>query len=112
MNVQLLNQVCEKIEAEPYLFAMGCFLHHTKCGTVACIAGHAVLLSTDKLVDDINSMARLFLNLTYDQANNLFFTNNWPWDFANAYAAAETASCEAHIAVLRIKHFIATNGQE
>ncbi len=73
---------------------MGVFHTRTECGTAACIAGHVLILegysptldscqfikNGEKVFADEGKRKKL-LGLTDDQAENLFYSNNWPEEF-------------------------------
>lgn len=92
MNVELMNKVIARIEAHPESFSMVDYIKTTDCGTVACVAGHALLLS-GYYVDEhghlfnphatfgsfFNTAADL-LDLSDDEAQFLFYN----FDIKNA----------------------------
>ncbi|MGB3207408.1 MAG: hypothetical protein WBB28_20680 [Crinalium sp.] len=43
LNVELLEAVKRRIMSDPMNFEIGATIENTACGTVACVAGHAVL---------------------------------------------------------------------
>lgn len=83
-----------------------------KCGTVACIAGWACLLSGQSIYAGAKVAGEL-LGLPYRDddsgpADALFFTFDWPHQFRDAYDDARTPTKRAKIAADRIEHLIAT----
>lgn len=149
INVDLLLKVKAKILANPESFYMGdwimkgedveVFVASTRyrpappCGTIACIAGWAVLIDNPNSglydpVDDepIDVRAARLLGLEVEIrkepyfdfkwspiANLLFYSSGWPPLIRERY---RDASCErdyvkmAQVAADRIDHFIATDG--
>lgn len=100
------------------------------CGTKACVAGWAILLSpeyhkaawdfvqSDKAYDSnsfefwIESGAKV-LDINEYQAKNLFLPQNWPSQFLEVDNFGEIDDqTTPELAVARIDHFIATNGEE
>lgn len=92
------------------------------CGTVACIAGWAAVLSQQQGGETIREVAsRLWnaadtggdaLEIDYDGQNRLFYTCDWPSKFREQYDAAKTPTARARVTVARIEHFIKTKGAE
>jgi len=102
------------------------------CGTTACIAGFAVMLDScgvssspnpgawrstmlDIVENDrcpIDRHAKDLLDLTEDQSDLLFYATAWPESFRNDYHSAPDAMAKARVAILRIKHFIETEGTD
>jgi len=103
------------------------------CGTVACIAGAAAILSGklpffmdgDRMVYDVGwslvePLALDRLGITQEQGDRLFYIRQlhigmwryWPDEFAEAYLAAKNSEERVKIAVERIRHFVATDGRE
>lgn len=122
MNIELFRRVQEKILAKPKRFEMDDWF----CGTTACIAGHAALLSghrrrkhssllvvkngVEQLVD---RAALKELRIDRLMASRLFYAGNWPDQFRYAYDHRTTTPQQrAQIASDRIDHFIATKGRE
>jgi len=126
MNVKLLRKIQKAILKEPRRFEMGEWgmrlelgdvpdRHMPPCKTLACIAGHADLLTHPRLFqravndDDHNAIrvrAQEQLGLTDRQAEILFTE----WD--DAYDKLTTPLQRARWAVKRIDKFIRTNGAE
>lgn len=131
MNIKLLRKIQKAIMQEPEQFDMD-YWFQTKegvpnCGTTACIAGWALSLSQKKnplqvavtidknfgLFDysGVRNLAAKVLEITIEQADNLFIKTHWPRDFRYAYRAAFTNGdmfIAADVAYHRINHFIAT----
>lgn len=120
---------------EPRRFSMGTFvtnddthIQHPPCGTVACIAGWAVIEHdrargksgsirvTQKYADGVLSFgakAAEVLGLDEQQAGRLFYTGNWPERFYDEYYEFAPGSLgRAKVAAERLDHFIATGGEE
>lgn len=151
-TIDLLRKVEQHILAEPRRLDMTHFgtafsPHRTQedsglppCGTNACIAGWAVVLSDPEveikdgfyqLANDyfdgsdlmhFEDIAAAKLELTTAQAERLFYFkewiegretgNGWPEGFAMDYDEAQTAEERARTTVQRIEHFISTDGNE
>jgi hypothetical protein len=75
------------------------------CGTAACIAGTANLLTGGKkLSADVRAAKQIGLSKL--QAENLFYKFNWPARFEVRYDSAKTPKARAKIACQRIDHLI------
>lgn len=130
MNVKLLRQVKKHILKNPARLYMdeGILIgepgdqlsdwrtsrRFAECGTAACIAGWACVLSGSdpkRLVNSpwvtISRKAKKLLGIKGDP-NFLFYENQWPAKFADAFECATTAEDEAQVAAKRIDHFIRT----
>lgn len=74
------------------------------CGTVACIAGHAVILSSPDtnwskaFLNDIEDAAQKYLDIREDQAFDLFFADNGP----------DLTDITLEMAVRTLRHFAET----
>lgn len=137
INVKLLRRVKALILEEPRRFNMDYYAATEKfypdlvhdqappCGTVACIAGWATL--EDERARGRKRLTPAFLNrvgrytgaralgLTFEQSQRLFYTEEWPDEFAEAYndaMAGDDFAMAADIAATRIDHFIKTKGAE
>lgn len=126
MNVELLRRVQKAIREEPKRMNMHTWINtdpHDNppiCGTTACIAGWAAILShqnTDESIHDtasnlvhwdvhINRTAGVALELDSEQRARLFFIEKWPAEFHNG------PDKMAEDAIARIEHFIKTEGRE
>jgi hypothetical protein len=84
---ELAYDVLAHIRANPHEWDQGTWLHETRCGTVACFAGWACLLAGDEAhfgdtvmtedgVLDVDVRAADLLDLTCDDANDLFSEYN------------------------------------
>lgn len=83
------------------------------CGTVACIAGWACLLSDKKVRNySAESTAIRSLNITFGQSEKLFFPYGWPnkADYEE-YQSCGNAEQRAQIVARVIDGFIATEGK-
>jgi hypothetical protein len=129
MNVKLLRKVKKHILEEPkrlfmrtYVFkksyegeklrtCMGKKRDFARCGTAACIAGWAVLLS--KKGDTVNLVTgREALELPdIETALRLFEPSSWPDKFQDGLDDDGTIKT-ARVAAARIEHFIKTKGAE
>jgi hypothetical protein len=139
MNTKLLEKTIKSIEEEPRRLDMKCWAKKVNpnndanppCGTKACIAGHVAFVNRKLYFYEFNgaaiknfpgihidTYAQEALKLDSDQAGRLFYFKNWndavgwPRKFSVAYNKAKTAKQRAKVAVARIRHFIATKGQE
>jgi len=137
MNVKLLRKIQKHILAEPRRLNMSHWAapsHDAPCGTMACIAGWAVILTKRRGAEKFRRVAerlgiglfpdpkRITLNpstvaakalrLDLDQKEKLFHTYGWPWNFREKYLNAENPRIRARAASDRIDHFIATHGKE
>lgn len=138
MNVELLQQIKAHILADPDAFRMDTW----SCGTAHCIAGWALILTNDPVVnpnaepweqrtlcerdpgekaaeilgisteDDGDEDQDDFYDDTTSEAKRLFHVNQWPDDFESRYELSDSRIARAITAAERIDHFIATNGQE
>lgn len=138
MNVELLQQIKAHILAEPDAFRMDTW----SCGTAHCIAGWALRLTNDPVVnpnaeaweqrtlserepgekaaeilgvsteDDGDMDEDDFFDETTSEAKRLFHVNQWPAEFERRYELANGRTERAITAAERIDHFIGTNGQE
>lgn len=116
INVPLLRKTLEHITAHPDEWDQDIWAERTPCGTVACLAGTAVLLQGFELdfyesecdcgcregttasyvISDppqtIQEVARTTLGLTEDQADDLFESDNTLrdlWAYANSFTNGE-----------------------
>lgn len=135
MNVQLLLQICDRIAKHPEAFKMESWAEQTECGTAACVAGYACILSgvqpnfSERCTGEDDRRTATFgenevcqfkaaelLELTCIQTRRLFFTtyrcDGWPIDYFRRYDDAKTPEERAAVAVERIHHFIKTEGRE
>lgn len=130
MNEALLRQVIDVIRAEPHKLDM-CSWEDTRdipgddgkyhCQTTRCIAGWALYLSGDHEIlhsdnaTDISRQARGRLDIDINQGAELFYLNDWPWKFAQAYAAYganDDFDGMTAVTVARIEAFIEENKDE
>lgn len=129
MNRPLLTAVRDAILAQPDRFSMDTWLHTsgslrsdiavgcnpaTECGTTACIAGWAVVLSPEprptlpqNTPEDPWARSRAFaeharhlLDLTPEQAKHLFYEDDWLEEgLCDAYQESDDKIEQAHLAV-------------
>jgi hypothetical protein len=124
MNVELLRKIAAVIQIRRGQFSMKCW-HKEKgqmygvesfceipepkrevCGTTHCFAGWAQVLSPERNCRaDAEEDARRLLELSQEEAQRLFYADNWPRGFGGWNANAKKAAA-------RIEHFIATDGRE
>jgi hypothetical protein len=118
MNTELLTWTRDYIQAHPDEIAM----REWDCGSTACIGGHACRLAgkpiTLLMLERFTHFkhARTVLDLTIEQARDLFFLDSWPTEFRYRYEKAlETLGAvdgrteAAAVVVERIDHFIEQN---
>lgn len=111
MNTELLLRVKAQILKDPKHFDMSDWEEKTDCGTCRCISGWAVALSGNSSLEPNQGHIPLELSGD-DQRERLFFNDNWPHKFQQAYGEGIYASDRAQAAADRIDHFIATEGAE
>lgn len=141
MNVRLLRRIAAAIQKEPRRFLMSEWIYENDwlppCHTSACIAGHALLLSSKKprakkrptfrrlgaqlankfrgrmsgLDCGIAYEAARVLKLTRKESWRLFSVSEWPVRFM-IDESDRGSKAYATKAVERIEHFIATKGAE
>jgi len=91
-----LLHVVHHIRKHPELFEMSDWCQHTECGTVACLAGHTVILDQlergtildPALVyapDSWGRKAEQILGLTVEEAGRLFHVSDWPEQFCTEF---------------------------
>jgi hypothetical protein len=120
MNVKLLRRIQKRILKHPDSYDQNVMISRDECGTTACIAGWAVLLSPldPGFIGDYASKATLLLGLDDEQAIRLFdviedgYCCGWPDKYVRAYLRAKTPRGRARAAMRRIDHFIKTKGAE
>lgn len=123
MNVRLLNKIKKHILEEPNRLAMGTWIERgkpgkeletndggyqkfAKCGTAACIAGWACLLSKDyKNGYPVQEFAAEVLDIEYPE--RLFYVDYWPDVFADGYQDATSPRQRAKVAGQRIDYLVA-----
>ena len=132
MNIPLLKKIQKHIKEEPrrlnmddWILRKDEFIQNKKqlayvlsrkikdipkCGTVCCIAGWADVLSGNGQFS--YNRAKTILNLTSDQASQLFFVGGWPKEFRSEFESTLNLKKRANITVNRITHFIKTGGKE
>jgi hypothetical protein len=125
MNVELLRKVKAHILAEPLRLVMSTVVASEEdgdadevlwrafpaCGTVACIAGWACILSGISPRDASMSKAEGLLHLDVLQANRLFEPEQWPREFSDGITD-DGEERTARACAARIEHFIKTKGCE
>lgn len=102
----------EKTDYEPRVRDEGELKSHefAECGTAACIAGWAVLLSPKaaKSIDvcEIRKKAERLLGVTKAEGSKLFSVAFWPPKFAQKYWEARTPRAKAKATSERIDYFL------
>jgi hypothetical protein len=134
MNVKLLRKIQKHILAEPKRFIMGAWIQRRThnvdfscdianltprtifpdCGTAACIAGWAILLSRG--IEYNPEMPRIeakhLLKIQTPQDSKLFQVAAWPIALRKRFRKAKRRETAAKIAAERIDLFIATKGRD
>jgi hypothetical protein len=82
------------------------------CGTVGCIAGWTVIIGNKldpEKADVINAQRRAtaLLNISENDASDLFFVDSWPSEYEEPYLEAESQEERAQIVAKVIDDFIA-----
>lgn len=119
MNTELLLKVRDAILAEPLKFDMTSWFdldEESPCGTVACIAGHAIAISHKwkKLKTGLRytlyppDEAQVLLDISDTQRYNLFVYREWPNQFVVRFLASTTPLQRAKVAAARINYMIKT----
>lgn len=136
LNVRLLRRIQKHILEEPRRFMMvasnfvattqeqwHCFRRHlfsdaseimTPCGTAACIAGWANILTgvnprSFKAGDPQRAAVQIGITPSpLWSKSNLFVIENWPEPFCSRYKKAKTSRVRVKIACKRIDHLIKT----
>lgn len=128
-NVKLLRKIQKHILKEPRRFFMDWYIarksqlredtfasdngtrqEFAPCGTAACIAGWACLLSGNEALD-FHRTALHVLNIRDSEpfrAHVLFDVNGWAQPFQSQYKKAKKPEARAEIAASRIEYFIKT----
>lgn len=127
MNKPLFRKIIKAIRDEPRRFNMGNWIitddREAPCGTTACIAGFAVILSkpkyqwkktaasllsryrkSEKFLFEVE--AAKLLRISESQADDLFFVSGWPDRFARRFNNARNREAEAKVVIARIEHFM------
>lgn len=122
MNVRLLRRIEKRILKEPGQFDMGDWLRRGlpkdklhPCGTEACIAGWACILSkkVPRSYLHVQEVATKLLGISPYGAQCLFVPTFWPNKFGTVSASFNPGTkAYARNAVRRIEHFIKTKGAE
>jgi hypothetical protein len=130
LNKELLLKVADHILAHPEEFDMSIYTAPNGCGTVACIAGHGLIMSGyssasngnltagksddlfrpngDQVWDYHKEAANLF-GITEEQAQVLFFHENWSFPYRGNFNVAKAMNdyeLQAEIACDYINEFI------
>jgi hypothetical protein len=119
MNVELLQRIKAHILEDPRRVGMSNWIRRRSpreggpsCGTVACIAGWAYILSERQVPPFYTQVTRL-LGLDSQQGQRLFFELYWPSKFYAQIQTCQQGAAEyAQTVADRIDHFIATEGRE
>lgn len=118
INAPLLRKIRARILACSHRFDMRDFggknASKEKCGTVCCIAGHAMSQQYHNTHSacEICDAATKKLRLNYHQQDRLFYVGGWPDKFLIAFDNARSDLARAKVAARRITHFIRTKGEE
>jgi hypothetical protein len=113
MNVELLRKVQAAIRNDPQLFDMGKYFKKEKCGTVCCIAGHALVVSGSDHRSEYNAARKAanVLDINFEAALTLFHVTDWPDKLKWHYHAAQTQDERVEIACKAIDLFIENGGR-
>lgn len=135
MNTKLLRQIQKEIRAEPRRLRMSDWIRTDvtgvgapPCGTVACIAGFATILSRDygatpprsftsKAVvvqaanESYEKEGAKALGLIPRQAVRLFYIGEWPSRYQRDYMHAHSSKRRAQVTCKRIDAFIRSGGK-
>lgn len=120
LNVRLLRRIQKHILEEPKRFEMEACVIRGKpgervwtanevipaCGTAACIAGWACILTDSNKTGDMINRARQLLGLSTSE--RVFYDSSWPEPFKTRYRNCETARGRARAGADRIEHLITT----
>lgn len=139
MNVRLLRRIKREITAEPKRMNMVTWAARPgvhgdaapACGTVGCIAGWGIILSSKKrkpqfktLIPSIRRTADLWGNqidkrgakafgISLTESKRLFYTSNWPEAFQSKIEKVNAGTAAyARVVCQRIDRFINTKGEE
>lgn len=110
MNSELLLKVRDHILEEPKRCDMSDWIRRSKqspCGTIACIAGWACVLSgkRDTPYNDVPRVAGELLGLP--ETESLFLADDWPADLREELYSEDPGSKEyAEIVARRIDEFL------
>ena len=113
MNVLLLEKVKEAIAKDAAHFDMRYFAAKAVpgCGSVMCIAGHAIHIGKGLNIDQIIAHPLVFnlacdlLGITSEQGNSLFVVADWPDDLFLKFHDCDISQ-RAKLACERIDRFI------
>lgn len=128
LNVKLLRRIKRHILTEPRRLVMADVKVKGKpgdrfksdnggtqilpdCGTAACIAGWALMISGKRVIEGSANLYRAakLLSLPEDfRSNNLFIVEYWPHRLRRRYLDADAPEARAKIAADRIEHLIKT----
>ncbi len=133
MNTKFLKQIAATILEHPKQFRMESFFstinsmeqRPDRCGTACCIAGWAIALAEnlkpneawDSVCEtegeaEAHDIAKELLGLTENQADRLFYHEEWPHEFRDRYNCARSTTQKATVAAKRLARFIKTEGRE
>lgn len=123
-TITKLRQIERTILCEPERYNQNFWASPFACGTVCCIAGHAVAIEARKngyRIDRALDLYRIvgsngfvrsaaaIIGLRSEEAARLFLDSSfWPAPFCHDYAEAESDAARACVAIRRIQHFIET----
>lgn len=130
MNKELFEKIKERILAQPEHFHMSSFIDSEddeygsaeellkeidisdmKCGTTACIAGWACLLTNSDPREVTESGFEVVAMRVLDIPNDrLFYTDEWPESKYDEFYWTESAQDKARIACEVIDSYIETDG--
>jgi hypothetical protein len=122
-NTALLEVVADYVERHPEEFDMDFWKSSDRtrlerfkgwlkghCGTVGCVAFHAVRLGGGDIAGNVAAQAQRLLGLTDEQAINLFYSESWPEPYGDEFESLGDGdlSGRAWLAAQRIRHMALT----
>lgn len=135
LNIELLKKVRNRIATVPESYSQRHFVKRSSkapCGTVCCLAGETIICAAPTISEGVEELkaiefasapndgspwssliphrAQELLGLNDSDAWDLFeyAENNWPEPFRSQYAAAQSNTERANVAVLLLDQIITT----
>jgi len=119
-TARLLRRIQKHILKEPHRLAMRSWAapsQEVRCGTVGCIAGWAVMLTTPRVQKSVKVgmnnfnwafLGRRALRIGDKRAHVLFHSEHWAGDYHERLNETRSQKDYANVTVERIEHFIQT----
>jgi len=119
-TVRLLRRIQKHVLKEPRRLVMRSWAkpsREVRCGTVGCIAGWAVMLTTPGVRKSVKSgmnnfnwsfLGKRALRIGDKRAHALFHSEYWPSDYYERLVETRSQEDYANVTVERIEHFIRT----